>query len=113
MEAAAASLVACSEPSVAARSQWSGGSSLATRCPGGHLAALSSSRVGPTMCSSSALRCTWTPFALKGPPLQRSEEHTSELQSPVHLVCRLLLEKKKKKINTLIHQKTKKKKHKQ
>src|SRR5690348_17499091 len=28
----------------------------------------------------------------------RSEEHTSELQSPVHLVCRLLLEKKKKKI---------------
>src|SRR5690348_17724413 len=29
----------------------------------------------------------------------RSEEHTSELQSPVHLVCRLLLEKKKKKIH--------------
>src|SRR5690348_18183163 len=30
----------------------------------------------------------------------RSEEHTSELQSPVHLVCRLLLEKKKQqKIN--------------
>src|SRR5690348_17421542 len=33
----------------------------------------------------------------------RSEEHTSELQSPVHLVCRLLLEKKKKKI--IKHQK--------
>src|SRR5438876_5359161 len=29
----------------------------------------------------------------------RSEEHTSELQSPVHLVCRLLLEKKKQKKN--------------
>src|SRR5438876_2808545 len=29
--------------------------------------------------------------------IKRSEEHTSELQSPVHLVCRLLLEKKKKK----------------
>src|SRR2546422_3845367 len=28
----------------------------------------------------------------------RSEEHTSELQSRLHLVCRLLLEKKKKKI---------------
>src|SRR6202041_2365420 len=28
-------------------------------------------------------------------PTARSEEHTSELQSPVHLVCRLLLEKKK------------------
>src|SRR5690348_3794244 len=30
------------------------------------------------------------------PAMIRSEEHTSELQSPVHLVCRLLLEKKKK-----------------
>src|SRR5437762_12402808 len=29
--------------------------------------------------------------------LPRSEEHTSELQSPMYLVCRLLLEKKKKK----------------
>src|SRR5690348_17601123 len=32
-------------------------------------------------------------------PGPRSEEHTSELQSPVHLVCRLLLEKKKKNTN--------------
>src|SRR6266487_4733916 len=31
----------------------------------------------------------------------RSEEHTSELQSPVHLVCRLLLEKKKQQQYTL------------
>src|SRR5438876_8108228 len=30
--------------------------------------------------------------------VKRSEEHTSELQSPVHLVCRLLLEKKKRSI---------------
>src|SRR5947208_13409882 len=29
----------------------------------------------------------------------RSEEHTSELQSPDHLVCRLLLEKKKSRLN--------------
>src|SRR5437764_3375044 len=34
----------------------------------------------------------------------RSEEHTSELQSPMYLVCRLLLEKKKKKENQ--HNKT-------
>src|SRR5690348_17956846 len=34
----------------------------------------------------------------------RSEEHTSELQSPVHLVCRLLLEKKKTKKQNLILQ---------
>src|SRR5438105_10474189 len=32
----------------------------------------------------------------------RSEEHTSELQSRVDLVCRLLLEKKKKKINNIV-----------
>src|SRR5690348_834716 len=35
--------------------------------------------------------------AAPGSTYLRSEEHTSELQSPVHLVCRLLLEKKKKK----------------
>src|SRR3989454_5290881 len=36
------------------------------------------------------------------PPLgPRSEEHTSELQSPCNLVCRLLLEKKKKVVNKL------------
>src|SRR5258708_14380521 len=33
----------------------------------------------------------------------RSEEHTSELQSPDHLVCRLLLEKKKKVISLMCH----------
>src|SRR5215467_9309404 len=40
----------------------------------------------------------------------RSEEHTSELQSPCNLVCRLLLEKKKKKIvySIVIHNKKKK-----
>src|SRR5580704_19369034 len=38
-------------------------------------------------------------YVANRPPLvhlDRSEEHTSELQSPVHLVCRLLLEKKKR-----------------
>src|SRR5690348_17793039 len=39
----------------------------------------------------------------------RSEEHTSELQSPVHLVCRLLLEKKKKKQKKTKEQKQTKK----
>src|SRR3989449_6407724 len=34
---------------------------------------------------------------LRHPSAARSEEHTSELQSRLHLVCRLLLEKKKKK----------------
>src|SRR5437879_9375079 len=35
------------------------------------------------------------------PPIQRSEEHTSELQSPMYLVCRLLLEKKNNKKQTV------------
>src|SRR5215467_15304429 len=39
----------------------------------------------------------------------RSEEHTSELQSPCNLVCRLLLEKKKQNTNRAIFKKTKKK----
>src|SRR5256885_10812762 len=33
----------------------------------------------------------------------RSEEHTSELQSPCNLVCRLLLEKKKKRLELVHH----------
>src|SRR5256885_3930149 len=36
-------------------------------------------------------------LAMDPDALPRSEEHTSELQSPCNLVCRLLLEKKKKK----------------
>src|SRR5690348_17867652 len=35
-----------------------------------------------------------SPTPATASPPSRSEEHTSELQSPVHLVCRLLLEKK-------------------
>src|SRR5256885_11244732 len=35
------------------------------------------------------------PFSGLPPTMRRSEEHTSELQSPCNLVCRLLLEKKK------------------
>src|SRR6266516_8186745 len=46
-----------------------------------------------------------------GPSPSRSEEHTSELQSPYDLVCRILLEKKKKKKQKRIHYKKKKKKY--
>src|SRR5690348_18186864 len=59
----------------------------------------------PISFASSRSRSCSPPAALHTPrrrpamhPL-RSEEHTSELQSPVHLVCRLLLEKKE----TLLH----------
>src|SRR2546422_7934705 len=42
-------------------------------------------------------RTSRRPSELRDVPWSRSEEHTSELQSRLHLVCRLLLEKKKKK----------------
>src|SRR5947208_9358316 len=42
----------------------------------------------------------WNIASWPDPPADRSEEHTSELQSPDHLVCRLLLEKKKHKKKT-------------
>src|SRR5690348_18187191 len=48
----------------------------------------------------NTFRPTAKPGAMLPPRFShRSEEHTSELQSPVHHVCRLLLEKKKKKQN--------------
>src|ERR1041385_9452003 len=45
--------------------------------------------------SSSSMVPGWVGVRCLGIMLHRSEEHTSELQSRLHLVCRLLLEKKK------------------
>src|SRR2546429_4129357 len=50
-------------------------------------------RVGRTVAGGQ----TPDVFRVPAPATRRSEEHTSELQSRLHLVCRLLLEKKKKK----------------
>src|SRR5256885_6825856 len=47
----------------------------------------------------------YRPIALPPEPVEdllRSEEHTSELQSPCNLVCRLLLEKKKNMLHTVL-----------
>src|SRR5256885_8484469 len=52
-------------------------------------------------CSASA---EWsTPLSSSGSRVCRSEEHTSELQSPCNLVCRLLLEKKKIERSVIAH----------
>src|SRR5207244_13332398 len=51
---------------------------------------------GPALVSADAMS---RQLGLMTQLHERSEEHTSELQSPDHLVCRLLLEKKKKKKN--------------
>src|SRR5437762_5583867 len=77
-----------------------------------HLAAVSTlaSRPGGRLWSAARLGLIWgaghtvtvgvvvgliVVLGLQLPPALRSEEHTSELQSPMYLVCRLLLEKKK------------------
>src|SRR5437879_8131627 len=65
-----------------------------------------SSRAGPP-APMTATPARATPATVRATPAsirrataeRRSEEHTSELQSPMYLVCRLLLEKKKKKMN--------------
>src|SRR5687768_18041635 len=46
--------------------------------------------------TSSLVRPVWMLAGWSSASQPRSEEHTSELQSRLHLVCRLLLEKKKK-----------------
>src|SRR5256885_3706082 len=48
---------------------------------------------GSSCCHFSPSSCFWFYFYFSQE--ERSEEHTSELQSPCNLVCRLLLEKKK------------------
>src|SRR5256885_12575204 len=61
-------------------------------------------RVPVLLSGPSAAEVGWRPgrqdharsLRIESPPTTRSEEHTSELQSPCNLVCRLLLEKKQK-----------------
>src|SRR2546422_3780098 len=48
----------------------------------------------------TAVKVLCPPLCEDDPRAERSEEHTSELQSRLHLVCRLLLEKKKNNMST-------------
>src|SRR3989454_5762185 len=69
----------------------------AFRCPGcGRVVALLTNPMETQLVASLGVKIGGT--TLPPQPLEtvRSEEHTSELQSPCNLVCRLLLEKKKK-----------------
>src|SRR5258708_29107630 len=82
--------ISCMVPSPGAPSS-SAGAALTSPTPwAGMIAPSAISLIGP----ASKIP---TPFPTSYPPpiRKRSEEHTSELQSPDHLVCRLLLEKKK------------------
>src|SRR5690242_21471712 len=64
--------------------------------------------MSPISSKNKVPPCAWvnSPRVLLTAPVNapfRSEEHTSELQSHVNLVCRLLLEKKKKKKTLSVH----------
>src|SRR5687768_17814917 len=61
------------------------------------LARASEARSSPWLTKPRALSPAWLASFSPPPRILRSEEHTSELQSRLHLVCRLLLEKKKHK----------------
>src|SRR5689334_24329725 len=78
-------------------------------------ATLSDRSPNPSICEKSTVPCrsdtkrAMSYSHIPGAPTrgaiasrERSEEHTSELQSQFHLVCRLLLEKKKKKTTNII-----------
>src|SRR5205807_8505025 len=65
-----------------------------TRSPRSQLAVARQMQCSTCLPSRARSAFRWTSMTSTG---SRSEEHTSELQSPCNLVCRLLLEKKKKK----------------
>src|SRR5258707_10947681 len=58
---------------------------------------------GEVFQAMAGVKMVHVPYKGSGQSMQRSEEHTSELQSRQYLVCRLLLEKKKKNPHTRIH----------
>src|SRR5438093_10308294 len=64
--------------------------------PAAASAAVAAAAIRLTPSRSEDVRCVFNPSSTKR-WYERSEEHTSELQSLTNLVCRLLLEKKKKK----------------
>src|SRR2546426_8130296 len=72
----------------------------------GYLSAQITDVPGQTLTFPTLLAASGVRYLASGPNPERaarSEEHTSELQSPCNLVCRLLLEKKKKKQERSAH----------
>src|SRR5258707_15218040 len=61
---------------------------------------ISPASASPAICASRSGSARRTKSSCRCSNPARSEEHTSELQSRQYLVCRLLLEKKKKRINS-------------
>src|SRR5687768_17829294 len=69
---------------------------------GAAAAAAAAGRAGGSVAAATGAAASRAAAGAAGTPaFRRSEEHTSELQSRLHLVCRLLLEKKKKQKHNL------------
>src|SRR2546425_9135398 len=89
---------------MASRSRWRRAPS-SSRPPGGLGSWSPTSATTPSSRTTPTAACAWSrskKYRSCRPPAARcarSEEHTSELQSLAYLVCRLLLEKKKKKLH--------------
>src|SRR2546426_1719395 len=66
------------------------------------VAEVEAERAGREREALDPAEAVFTPGHRGRPVDDRSEEHTSELQSPCNLVCRLLLEKKKNKLTLLV-----------
>src|SRR5687768_18131725 len=64
------------------------------------ISAPTSSAFSSSACRTATTAISAWPICRRTSGTRRSEEHTSELQSRLHLVCRLLLEKKKKNTNS-------------
>src|SRR5438445_1695948 len=85
---------------------------MSTRVPPGMRSTVGKPSPGPALrltvvvtmpvAASAAVGNSSTAAAINNSLSFRSEEHTSELQSRQYLVCRLLLEKKKKKLNNQV-----------
>src|SRR2546422_4944517 len=73
---------------------------IAAQASGRRIRAASGSRSSSARPAWAMPKVTTASVGIAQAGLARSEEHTSELQSRLHLVCRLLLEKKKKKKST-------------
>src|SRR2546429_3736826 len=88
-------------PSTSATAAWAGFLALPTSSTPMRIRAGMPTAMPWSAACSACRGCPWVsaPACAAGCACRRSEEHTSELQSRLHLVCRLLLEKKKMNTN--------------
>src|SRR2546427_7236896 len=86
-------------------SYWFEGSNIGAHLAGMHVIVCNHTNFHQVRCASFVTNTTGSKIRIQE---NRSEEHTSELQSQSNLVCRLLLEKKKKKQHSSVRSQSRK-----